>query len=232
MSGMKLDVFIEGELVDLCIPTMEYAKKSDWYSWFNDAGLTRYLDQGLWPNNPQKQIDFFLQQKESRLLLIVSDKTDYVGVMSLSEIDMVRRRATLAGLFSEKTNRRMIPYIALETAARITSHGMDVMGLNRIKSGQHINLVGWQQRKELLGYRLEGICKETFVKGREASDTMISAVVYEDYRFLIEKRGQYWDGLENMRARIRKLPKVKYVDRYREFVADEGDKYYKKLFQL
>ena len=33
---MKLDVFIKGDLIDLCIPTVEFARESDWYSWFNN----------------------------------------------------------------------------------------------------------------------------------------------------------------------------------------------------
>ena len=41
----KLDVFLAGETVDLCIPTIEFAKNSQWYSWFNNKKLTRYLDR-------------------------------------------------------------------------------------------------------------------------------------------------------------------------------------------
>ena len=40
---MKLDIFILGETIDLCIPTREYAEKSDWYSWFNDPDINKYL---------------------------------------------------------------------------------------------------------------------------------------------------------------------------------------------
>ena len=39
---IELDSFIEGENIDLCIPTEDFAEKSDWYSWFNNQDITRY----------------------------------------------------------------------------------------------------------------------------------------------------------------------------------------------
>ena len=36
----KLDVYISGETMDLCIPTLEFAKESQWYSWFNKPRLS------------------------------------------------------------------------------------------------------------------------------------------------------------------------------------------------
>ena len=55
----KLDVYISGETMDLCIPTLEFAKESKWYSWFNNPKLTRYLEQGLFPTTPEAQEEFF-----------------------------------------------------------------------------------------------------------------------------------------------------------------------------
>ena len=63
MPDFKLDVFIKGEMIDLCIPTKEFAEKSDWYSWFNDPKINRFLDQGLFPNDRDLQVAFFEQQK-------------------------------------------------------------------------------------------------------------------------------------------------------------------------
>ena len=56
---MLLAVYISGETMDLCIPTLEFAKESKWYSWFNNPQLTRYLEQGLFPITPEAQEEFF-----------------------------------------------------------------------------------------------------------------------------------------------------------------------------
>ena len=55
----QLSTFIEGELIDLCIPSRDFAKFSKWYSWFNDNRITRYIEQGVYPNSPKKQLDYF-----------------------------------------------------------------------------------------------------------------------------------------------------------------------------
>lgn len=228
----QLDVFIEGELIDLCIPTLEFAQKSEWYSWFNNPQLTRYLDQGHFPNDPRKQEEFYLSEKDKRLLLIVSNKQDYIGVISLNEIDKIKRSATMAMVLDNTRYRRMLGYISMEAIARVTEHALSTMGIDRIKSGQHIDLAGWQQRKELLGYRLEGITRNTFVKGREVADVMVSSITYEDYLTLVEKRGRYWDGIDQMRQRVKKLPKSRFIDRYKEFMEEVGNDYYDKVFDL
>ena len=60
-----LDVFLKGEITDLCIPTEDYALNSDWYSMFNDAKITQYLDHGLYPNTPLKQLEFLRNANKS-----------------------------------------------------------------------------------------------------------------------------------------------------------------------
>ncbi len=60
---MKLDVFIKGELIDLCIPTAEFAATSNWYNWFNDPKTTRFLEQGIFPNTAEEQLEIILKKK-------------------------------------------------------------------------------------------------------------------------------------------------------------------------
>ena len=70
-----LEIFIPGETIDLCIPTQEFARESNWYSWFNNPDITRYLgERGNYQNTPEKQEKFFLAEKDKRLILIISTK--------------------------------------------------------------------------------------------------------------------------------------------------------------
>ena len=91
-----LDKFIEGELVDLCIPTMEFARDSEWYSWFNSPKITKYLPElGGFPNTKSDQEKFFAQNKDKRLILIIFNKFNIAkGVISLSAIDFKEEVAT------------------------------------------------------------------------------------------------------------------------------------------
>ena len=232
-ENIKLDVFIEGELINLCIPTKEYVENSDWYTWLNNPSTVRYLiNHGNYPNTKDKQLAFFNNLGSSRLVFIISDKNKYIGVISLSGIDLNRKDANLAMVLSENTNKKNLPYLALESVARMTVHAFDTMGLNRINSSQHEDLGGWQQRKELLGYRFEGIRRNKFIKGREVADIIMSSLVYEDYLKILKNREEYWDSLEKMKKRIKKLPQKKFLDKYNEFIEAEGDRYYEEVFKL
>ncbi|PCI00410.1 MAG: hypothetical protein COB76_03655 [Alphaproteobacteria bacterium] len=229
---MKLDVHIEGENIDLCIPTEEYALNSDWYSWFNDPKITRYLYQGETRNTPEKQLEFFKQEKASgqRVIFIISDKNNYIGTISLSHIN--KGQADMAMVIGQQCNPRMRPYISLESIARMSEYAMTEMGARRINSAQHMELNGWQYRKEILGYRLEGITRQDFIKGEERANLMRSSLIYDDYLRLVDVRGQYWDSLDSMKRRLKSLPKERFIDRLDHFLSVEGDAYYRDVFDL
>jgi len=227
-----LDIFIEGELVDLCIPTEESALNSNWYSLFNDKNTTRYLDQGVYPNTREKQLEYFKYNEDKRLLLIVSDKEKYIGVISLSEIDYEKRRCEIAMVLRNSEHRRFPPYVSLEAMARITEHAFTAMGMNRVEAGQHANLSGWQQRLELIGFRVEGLHVGKFVKGKEIANLVRIACTYEYYQEICMHRGSLWDGYENMKDRYSKLPSVKFIDLLTKFYQDSAEGYYRKINSL
>lgn len=229
---MILDVHIEGEIIDLCIPTEEYALNSDWYSWFNDPKITRYLYQGDVENTPEKQLEFFQREKASgqRVIFIISDKKDYIGTISLSHIN--KGQCDMAMVVGPRANPRMRPYISLESIARMSEYAMTEMGARRINSAQHFELNGWQYRKEVLGYRLEGITRQDFIKGDERANLMRSSLIYDDYQRLVDIRGQYWDSLEAMKRRLKQLPENRFVDRLDHFLTTDGENYYNDVFHL
>ena len=230
---MRLDVFISGENIDLCVPTREFAEKSDWYSWFNDPKITRYLLQGVFPNNPGLQVEFFEKQQKERLLLIISNKKEYLGVVSLSSINFLTKSAQVALVVNSASDVLKAPLISMEAVARITEHGFQIMGLDRISGAQHINLsAGWGRRMELLGYRIEGINRHACIRGHNIADGVWVAMVYDDYMKIKENRGEYWDSAEKMEERIRKLPANGFVDSLRTFMKDEGESYYKNTYNL
>ncbi|MSQ55906.1 MAG: N-acetyltransferase [Betaproteobacteria bacterium] len=230
---MKLDIFIAGEAMDLRIPTREFAETSDWYSWFNDPQINRYLDQGVFPNDVAAQIEFLESQKRSRLLLIISNKKQqHLGVISLSAINIPKRSASVALVVNSRKDPANSPVIALEAMARITEHGFAQMGLDRIVAGQHEKLAAWQQRMELLGFRLEGISRRGFVKGRAIADSVSIAAHYDDYLKIVGIRGKYWDSSKKMMDRFNRLPKEKFVAKMKAFLKTEGETYYRNIFGL
>ena len=63
-----LKIFIKGETIDLCKPTIKFAKESSWYSWFNKDYIVRYLSHHYKEKNntPKKQVEFLRSSKKNR----------------------------------------------------------------------------------------------------------------------------------------------------------------------
>ncbi len=227
---MELDIFIEGETIDLRIPTLEFAEKSDWYKWFNNPRITKYLEQGIFPNTSQDQIYFFSKERNNRLILIASNKSNMIiGVVSISKIDHVKKQGEL-GIVRCSVSKS--PLETLEIIARITQHAFSSIGLKRIIAGHHINLIPFSHRLSLLGYRLDGIIKNGFIKGDQVSDSIITACHYEDYLEIIKTRGgNLWDSSEKMSKRLECLPRSTIHQKMQEFFKQYNG-YYREIFAL
>lgn len=226
---MELDIFIEGETVDLRIPTLEFVEKSDWYKWFNNPHVTRFLEHGIFPNTRDKQVDFFLKEREKRLLLIITDKKmNIIGTTTIANIDYKNSSGGLAIVMSNIFRKN--PLESLEAVSLITEHTFLKLGLKRIIASQHIGLIPWSHRMSLLGYRLEGIEKNGFVKGVEIADVLKIACHYEDYQKIAKNRGgSLWDSQEKMLKRIKTLPKQSMHMMLQEFFR-QSEEYYNQIF--
>lgn len=228
---MELDVFIEGETIDLRIPTLEFAEKSDWYKWFNNPNVTQFLEHGVFPNTIEKQTMFFQKATEDRLLLIITSKcNEAIGSISLMNINYQRKCCAL-GIVLGKIFR-LNPLESLEAVSRITDHAFLKLGMQRIIAGQHIGLIPWSHRMSLLGYKLEGIEKKGFHKGIEVADVLKIACHYKDYQTIVANReGILWDSQEKMLQRAKQLPKKTIHQELQDFFR-QHDEYYQRIFAL
>jgi len=232
---MRLDIFIKGENIDLCIPTKEFAENSNWYSWFNNSRTTRYLEQGVFPNTVANQLVFYENESKSgkRLMLIISDREKYIGTVSLSFINFQMRTADIALVIGEQSSKTNISHLfALESMARLIEHGFTKLGLIRISADQHIELHTWQQKLELLGFKVEGIKQHSIVKGIEVNDGISISVINEDFLFLKKTRGYYWDSGIKMEKRMELLPADSFLHQLQEFYNTRREDYYRQLFDL
>lgn len=229
-----LDVFIEGELVDLAIPTEDFAAGDIWYKWFNDKNINKYLEQGLFPNTKKSQVNFFNSMGAERLALVVQNKKGVpMGIVSLSFINFQKRSCDFALVIDSVADIRVSGLGTLEASSLIIEHGFDMLGMERINAEQHVDLIDWQQRLELIGFRFEGYHRNKFVKGSTAADSVSIAVLYDDYRNISDHRGgKLWDSAENMKIRIRKLPKDSARNKFDSQFSSELENYYNDIYKL
>lgn len=229
-----LDVFIEGELVDLAIPTEAFAAGDIWYKWFNDASITQYLDQGVYPNTRQQQVAFFNSMSQERLALIVQNKSGKpIGIVSLSFINHQKKSCDFAIAIDTAADIRIAGVGALEASAIIIQHGFDMLGMKRINAGQHVDLLSWQQRLELIGFQFEGYHKNKFVKGSQVEDSVSIAVVSDDYEHIKQARGGVlWDSYTKMKKRIQALPSTSIRMMFDDEFSKAHKKYYDEIYAL
>ena len=230
----KLDVFISGENVDLCIPTKEFSLKSNWYSWFNDFNNTKYLEQGLYPNTREEQMKFLTNSKNRFILMIsLKNKFDYIGTVSLSNINFIKKSCFLSIVKDTKKNAISPMLSSLESVALITEHAFEKMGMIIITGGMPKKLIKWQNQMELLGYKLEGIHKNQFVKGNMIDDCVSICCSYEDYLYLKKKRSNlFWDGNNKMTERYKKKIKLNQFSKLLKSFNKKRAKYYNEIFNL
>lgn len=229
---LNLDKFISGENLDLCIPTEEFAEKSNWYTWFNDQNTTKYLDKGLYPNTKNDQKKFLNETKNKIVLIIKKKKTDdYIGTVSLSNINHEKKVCDIALVFDLNKTYNLLT--ALESIALLSEHAFEKLGIKRISAGQHIKLRNWQKMMELVGYKLEGIHEKKFRKGNEVSNSITISFLFEDYEKLKKKRGKLYDGNLMFMKRIRSKKKIiPYIDLLENFFENKRKDYYNKIFKL
>ncbi len=214
-------VFIVGETIDLCVPSLIAIERDGWADWFNNSETTAVLDHGIFPVTREEQIKFYesLKDRKDRIVLLICTKQNRaIGVISLSSINLMKRSAEIAIVLPPRGERApsggLAPLRGLEAMALMTKHGFENLGLNRIGAGQTFpSLRGFNNKLVLLGYRTEGVFRCAFVKGHKVADVVRIACLHETYQSLkLQRKGQYWLGNEKMHALIKQLPKQSYAD--------------------
>lgn len=225
----RFDIFIEGEVIDLCIPSFDDWVIDQWYKWFNDPKVTKYLEQGIFPNTKEKQKQFLklcIENDKKIVLLIKPKNKDYfVGVANLSSIDTKNRRCDFAMVIGKQENSSDSIFYAIETKCRMTEHAFEKLGVERINSGQINELIKWQRWQMLFGYQIEGILRKSARKGHKVYDSMTSSCLLEDYLRLKEMRGgSLWPGKRKMLELLRGVPKETMIDRLQHWLDSEREK--------
>ncbi|USR89931.1 GNAT family N-acetyltransferase [Phormidium yuhuli AB48] len=151
------DSFLNGTVVYLRRPNLQIdVIEGEWHHWFNDYETTRYLSHGFFPITRDEELEIVksnMKRSDMLLLTIVDiDNDKPLGLISLSDIDPVNRRAEIAIVMGKRKKLGA----ALEAMALLTQHAFDRLNLDKIYAGQHEKLWKWVNTLELIGYKIEG----------------------------------------------------------------------------
>ena len=128
----KLKIIMKGEIINLCLPTLEFAKGDVWYKWLNRPIIIKNLSYHYRKlnNTKKKQKKFFLKIKNERVLLVISTKKHiYKGVVSLSNINKNQRTCDIALISDPTIEPDLAPFAGLEAIALMTTYAFDKINI-------------------------------------------------------------------------------------------------------
>lgn len=216
MENVPYEVFIQGETIDLALPSERAIESDGWHLWLNDPDVNKYTGHGQIPNTIEKQRTFLtdlLRPESDRFALLIIPKGDdrAIGVVSLSSINREHRRAETAMIIGSRNRQGSAIFHGLEAKARIVEHAFEKIGLERISGYQIKDLAEWQRFQVLFGFRPEGLLRQYQRAGRRSCDTVVTACTIEDYEKVLAERGCYWPGKARLLELMRTVPKRSIV---------------------
>ena len=204
INEKKIDIsaFLIGKYIYLRPPNIEKdVLKGKWFSWFNDKNTTKFLLQGVFPNTIEKQLDFVesLKTDANRILLCIIDKAtnEHIGVISINDIDLLNKTATISIVLGEKNRPKES---GLEAIGLMKEYAFDRLNLNKLNGGQVVDLWKWVNKLELIGYRIEGLFEAMSVRDGKIHDVFHTGITAERFYKLREERNGniFSDDVENL----------------------------------
>ncbi len=231
----RYESFLKGELIDLRIPNYLAIEEDGWAEWFNNIELLQATGHGVFPNDRSSQHKILedLPNDRSKIVLLICEKVSQraFGVISLQNINLNNRSAEIAINVSSKNDNAIHPLSTLEAMALITQHGFEQLGLNRVYGGQAFPLLeSWNKALELIGYRTDGITRNSFVRGHSSFDTALISCSYKHFTSIKKIRGSLWGSSKEIRNAMRKQPKTSYTNLLSDHLKSLEDDYFKFLF--
>ena len=227
-------IFLAGELVDLCAISSDSKTLKKWSSWFNKREITKFISQGVYPSNEETQKEYLnhILKDRTRITVLIKPKKkeEFVGVASLSLIDLASKECHFSMVIGERTAEPGSLFYGMETKSLLTEHAFEVLGVERINSGQVVDLIEWQRWQILFGYQIEGLLRNHFRKGYKVYDVLMSSCLLEDYLKIKKvRRGNFWPGKKKMFELIKQLPEKTLIDDLIEWLPNQQKKYFNSV---
>lgn len=174
--------FLIGEKIYL--RTIDASDLTDAYrNWFNDADVCQYNSHHRFPRYQDEMEEYYrsvIQSKDNLVLAICDKKNDeHIGNISLQGIDLINRSAELAIIIGEKEYWHK--GIGYEASRLLISHGFESLNLNRIFCGTTENNIGMQKLAESIGFKREGIARQSMFKDGKYLDGYYYGLVRSEY---------------------------------------------------
>jgi RimJ/RimL family protein N-acetyltransferase len=193
-------IFIKGESVNLCVPDLDDNNGIHlWTEMINNQETSSLISQGYFPQTTCEQIKYIqsILSSRSRILLEIraTDTDNFLGIISLSEIDQINKRGQLSTVCPYKCET--VKFGALQARALLTDHAFRKLGLQTIYSYQaYPENKRWAQASEVLGYFPTGFILESYLHEGRLTNKVIISLSAKRYWEYTSNRRSIWPGIQ------------------------------------
>ncbi len=158
--------------------------EGNWFKWFNDPEVTKYLGHGAFPNTREAQMRFYRDNAVSspnQVIFAAEDKATrtHIGVASVRNINWINRSGEIAIIIGEKAFRT--GNNALETFYLITKYSFMTLNLHRLATVTMAdNIVSLEYCKRI-GFKDIGVAREMCYKDGSYMDCVYADLLREEW---------------------------------------------------
>lgn len=135
-----------------------------YFQWLNDQEVTRWMQNGLFPNSPESMEAYYLSTATSQtdvVFAVVMKEGDlHVGNLGLHRIHATFRSAEIGILLGEKSVWGQ--GVATEAIRLVADHAFRRLNLNRLFAGAVAQNAGSVRAFEKAGFQREGLARQAY----------------------------------------------------------------------
>jgi [ribosomal protein S5]-alanine N-acetyltransferase len=179
-----IDIFLKGTHIYLKVLTEKDAGESNWYSWFNDEEITKYMQKHYFPNTRAAQVDFWRENikgstKKLQLAICKVNSSKILGCISLENIDYLNRKAEISTIIGEKEGRNII--VTIEAYKLIINHAFNTLNLNKIYTGTFSKEFA-QLMERIFNFKKDGELRQDVYKDGEYHNVHLHSLLRTEFK--------------------------------------------------
>ena len=157
--------------------------ETHYFQWLNDPEVTRYMNQGNFPNSMESMVDYYEasvnSEKQVNLAIVTREEDRHVGNIALNSIDWVNRTAEVGLLIGEKDYWGK--GITSEAMELLEGYAFDRLNLRKLWSGPRAGNVAVVILHKKLGWVQEGRLRQEMMRDNQFHDVLMFGLLREEY---------------------------------------------------
>lgn len=138
--------------------------EGNYFQWLNDQDVTRWMQNGIFPNSAESMLDYYQHTAVSRsemvLAIVLKEDDRHIGNIGLHNIHPIFHSAEIGILIGEKDIWGK--GYGTEAISTLAAHAFRRMNLNRVSAGAVVQNIGSIRAFEKAGFSREGISRQIY----------------------------------------------------------------------